>query len=53
MRDLIEQLQAETDRLVAFRRRAERLQADVDRRDEKLSAARRELAKIAEVLEAR
>jgi hypothetical protein len=53
MRDLIEQLQAETDRLVAFRRRAERLHAEIDRRDENLSAARRELAEIAEVLEAR
>jgi hypothetical protein len=53
MRDLIEQLRAETDRLVAFRRRAERLHAEIDRRDEKLSAARRELAEIAEGLEAR
>jgi hypothetical protein len=50
MRDLIEQLQAETARLVAFRRRAERLNAEIDRRDEKLSAARRELAEIDEVL---
>jgi hypothetical protein len=53
MRDLIEQLQAETDRLVAFRRRAERLHAEIDQREEKLSAARRELRELDEVLEAR
>ena len=51
MRDLIEQLQAETDRLVAFRRRAERLHAEIDRREERLAAVRRELASLARVLE--
>ena len=53
MRDLIAQLQAETDRLVAFRRRAERLHAEIDRREETLSAARRELMELDEVLEPR
>jgi hypothetical protein len=53
MRDLIEQLQAETDRLVAFRRRAERLNAEIDRRDQTLAAARLELTELDEVLEGR
>jgi hypothetical protein len=53
MRDLIEQLKAETDRLVAFRRRAERLHAEIERRDETLASARHELAEIDGVLEER
>jgi hypothetical protein len=53
MRDLIEQLQTETDRLVAFRRRAERLNAEIDRREETLAAARLELAGLDEMLEGR
>jgi hypothetical protein len=53
MRDLIQELQAETDRLVAIRRKAERLHAEIDRRKETLAAARRELAEIQGVLEER
>jgi len=53
MRDLIAQLQAETDKLVAFRRRAERLHAEIGRREETLSTVRRELTEIDEVLERR
>jgi hypothetical protein len=64
MRDLIEQLQAETDRLHAFVRRAERLhvergleveslRGEIGRRESVLAAARRELAEISGVLEPR
>ena len=53
MRDLIEQLQTETDRLVAFRRRVERLNAEIDRREETLAAAQLELAELDEMLEGR
>ena len=64
MRDLIEQLQAETARLDTFRRRAERLhvehrlavqdlRGEVGRREGLLVAARRELAEISAVLEPR
>ena len=64
MRDLIEQLQAETARLDTFRRRAERLHVEqriaveglrweLGRRDGLLAAARRELAEISGVLEPR
>ena len=53
MRDLIEQLQAETDRLVAFRRRAERLHAEIERRDATLIAVQRELAEVDRALEPR
>jgi hypothetical protein len=53
MRDLIEQLQAETDRLVAFRRRAERLHTEIDGREKTLAAARHELAALDGVLEER
>ena len=53
MRDLIEQLQTETDRLVAFRRRAERLNAEIDRREQALVATRLELTELDEMLEGR
>lgn len=53
MRDLIAELRAETDRLVAFRRKAERLHAEIDRRDETAAAVRRGLAEVDEALERR
>ena len=64
MRDLIEQLQAETARLETFRRRAERLhvehrlaveelRGEVGRRDSVLTAAYRELGEIYTALEPR
>jgi hypothetical protein len=64
MRDLIEQLQAETARLDTFRRRAERLhveqriavedlRGELGRRDGRLAAARRALAEISTALEPR
>ena len=64
MRDLIEQLQAETARLHAFRLRAERLHVEqrveveglhgeIGRREAMLAAARRELAELGTVLEGR
>ena len=64
MRDLIEQLQAETARLETFRRRAERLhvehrlaveelRGEVGRRDSVLAAAYRELGEIYAALEPR
>jgi hypothetical protein len=64
MRDLIEQLQADTARLETFRRRAERLHVEhriaveglhgeIGRRDSVLAAAYRELAEIYAALEPR
>jgi hypothetical protein len=64
MRELIEQLQAETARLETFRQRAERLHVEHrleledlrgrhGRRERALSAARRQLAEIEDFLEPR
>jgi hypothetical protein len=64
MRDLIEQLKADTARLETFRRRAERLHVEhriaveglhgeIGRRDSVLAAAYRELGEIYAALEPR